>query len=54
MARRLQIAGMALFALSGVFYMVSGVRASDWWVIIGSVLWLVGVGLFTTALVNPD
>lgn len=38
--------GWILFGLSGVFYLTAGILAGDRLSIIGSVLWLLGVGLF--------
>ena len=46
MSRRLQLWGLAAFGISGIAYIKSGVDAGDVWVIWGSVMWLVGVGLF--------
>jgi hypothetical protein len=34
------------FALSGVFFVIAGVRSGDPWTVAGSLVWLVGVGLF--------
>lgn len=39
-------AAWLLFTLSGVFFLISAYRARDVNAVIGSILWLVGVGLF--------
>lgn len=39
-------AGWVLFSASGVLFLISGFRAGDWFTIVGSVLWLIGVGFF--------
>jgi len=43
---RFAMAGWAAFALSGVFYLVSSIRAGDVWSAMGSIVWLVGIGFF--------
>jgi hypothetical protein len=40
------MAGWAAFALSGVFYLVSSIRAGDVWSAMGSIVWLAGIGFF--------
>ena len=39
-------AGWIAFALSGVFFIIAGARSGDPWTVAGSVVWLIGVGLF--------
>ena len=43
---RFAMAGWAAFALSGVFYLVSSIRAGDIWSAMGSIVWLIGIGFF--------
>lgn len=40
---RLELAGWIVFLLSGVAFLVSGIRSGDGWVIGGSVLFVVGI-----------
>jgi hypothetical protein len=40
------IAGWLMFFLSGVLFLISAIRAADWFVVGGSVVWLIGVALF--------
>ena len=43
---RFAMAGWAAFSLSGVFYLVSSIRAGDIWSAMGSIVWLIGIGFF--------
>lgn len=49
---RLRLTYLAWFAflLSGILFIVSGIRAGDPWTVAGSVIWIAGVGLFLVAL----
>lgn len=47
---RLVRGGWLAFAVSGVFFIISGVRARDPFAIVGSIVWLVGVSLFLLAM----
>ncbi len=40
---RLELAGWIVFLLSGVAFLVSGIISRDWWVIGGSVLFVIGI-----------
>jgi hypothetical protein len=40
---RLELAGWIVFLLSGVAFLVSGIISGDWWVIGGSVLFVIGI-----------
>jgi small neutral amino acid transporter SnatA (MarC family) len=40
---RLELAGWIVFLLSGVAFLVSGIISDDWWVIGGSVLFVIGI-----------
>lgn len=40
---RLELAGWIIFLLSGVAFLASGIISGDWWVIGGSVLFVVGI-----------
>jgi hypothetical protein len=40
---RLELAGWIVFLLSGVAFLVSGMMSGDWWVIGGSVLFVIGI-----------
>jgi len=35
-----------MFTFSGVLFLISAWRAGDWFAIAGSVVWIVGVGVF--------
>ena len=41
--KSLETLGWVVFLLSSVFFLISGVIAGDWWVIAGSILFLVGI-----------
>ncbi len=49
---RLLLGGWAAFTASGILFIVSAMRAGDPWGLAGSVVWLVGVGLFLAALLR--
>jgi len=40
---RLELAGWIVFLLSGVAFLVSGIISGDWWVIGGSVMFVIGI-----------
>jgi len=40
---RLELTGWIVFLLSGVAFLVSGIISGDWWVIGGSVLFVIGI-----------
>lgn len=40
---RLEFAGWIVFLLSGVAFLISGIISGDWWVIGGSVLFVIGI-----------
>ncbi|MGB0210150.1 MAG: hypothetical protein ACPGCX_08665 [Ilumatobacteraceae bacterium] len=44
--RRGHLYGWMLFLLSAVIYLVAGIRAGDWLVILGSVVWAVACFVF--------
>ena len=46
MAGRFDPAGWALFAASGILFLVAAIRDGDGLLLRGSVTWLVGVALF--------
>ena len=46
MNHRLVLAGWIGFTISGILYLVSGIRSGDAFVIVGSVVWLLAVSLF--------
>lgn len=50
--RRLTYTAWGAFALSGVFFVISALRAGDPWSLVGSIVWIIGVGLFVLAMVR--
>ena len=38
--------GWAMFGLSGLLFLVAGLRAGDWLTVVASVLWIVGCVAF--------
>ena len=44
--QRWQLAGWAMFAVSGVFFSIAAVQARDWLGVGSAVTWLLGVAFF--------
>lgn len=40
---RLELAGWIVFLLSGVAFLISGIRSGDVWVVVGSILFVGGI-----------
>ncbi len=47
--RRLELIAWTGFAISGVLYLVAGIRSGDGLVVAGSVIWLAAVAVFLRA-----
>ena len=54
MTRRLVMGGWLGFTISGVLYLISGFQTKDEFVIVGSVVWLMGVSLFLWAFFRGE
>lgn len=44
------LAGWVMFTLSGVLFLISGIRAGDVYTVAGSVIWMIGVSFFLIAM----
>ena len=47
---RFEVAGWALFSVSGVLFLIAAIRAGDALLLWGSITWLLGVALFLIGL----
>ena len=53
-AVRYQIAGLAGFILSGLFFLISGIQSGDVMVILGCIAWMVACVIWLIPLLQSD
>jgi membrane protein DedA with SNARE-associated domain len=48
-----QLAGLLGFAISGLIFLTSGVRAGDTLTVVGSAVWIVACGIWAVPFLRP-